>query len=552
MKYLFLIIALLLAVASVGIFASFPDVQTDLPVIYWVTDPNPAREEQVLIFHQWLIRNGHGERVELQSPEDVRAFRMRRLTEPIIEAARTANPDGAKMWDGANRYRPVEQIDLPIELVLPATELRLDSANRDTSKKIIQTISGVGSDIMDMGPLRYFVSLGVLTDVTERARELGFDTSRTYQAIVPDLTEVSFNLQTEEYERRQYAFPCNVYVQLLWSNNATFARYGMEPPPRRWTIEEFERIGKELVTRANPPGERHTVFFSSDVDPITLMRSMGLSVYNETLTRCTLDDPRFADTLALLYKWTYEDRLLPSLEDRQSFDTQSGYGGSVLQLFNMGNYAMVRIGRYGLIQFRRFGSMDLSVSEPPHFDFPNTTTGTRCATVYQKSAHPDLALRFLQYLASEDYNMQIVRDADALPPNPKYTDTEAFRRPVDYPNEWGIHEAFSDAARDIAIVNPLSPFVVKRTALRYYFDARGKVMADQASPEEAAADAAAGINAEIDKTLEEQPKLKVRYEEAMQRQKKIDRLREAGQKVPLEWIDNPVLRAYYQYKGWAE
>jgi multiple sugar transport system substrate-binding protein len=339
---------------------------------------------------------------------------------------------------------------------------------------------------------------------------------------------------------------------MLFANNATFARYGLEPPPRRWTIEQFERIGKELVARANPPGERNTVFFCSDVDIIPIMRSWGLSLFNETMTRCTLDDERFADALRLMYKWTFEDRLVPSLEDRQSFDTQSGYGGSALQLFNMGNYAMVRIGRYGLIQFRKFGSMDMSVSEPPHGEFPNTTTGTRCATVYQKSAHPELALRFLEYLASEDYNMQIVRDADALPPNPKYTETEAFVRPVDFPNEWGIHEAFSDAARDVAIVHPRSPFVIRRTALRHFFNARDAVMANTKTPEQAAADAAAGINAEINKTLAEQPKLQARYDEAIARQQEIDRLRAEGRKVPLELIDNPVHRGYYQFKGWAE
>ncbi len=51
----------------------------------------------------------------------------------------------------------------------------------------------------------------------------------------------------------------------------------------------------------------------------------------------------------------------------------------------------------------------------------------------------------------EDYNMQIVRDGDALPPNPKYVETDAFKRPPDYPNEWGCHEVHSEAAQTIAI-----------------------------------------------------------------------------------------------------
>ena len=59
MKYLFLIIALLLGVLSVGTYLSFPGIKSDVPVIYWMTDRNAARDMQVEGFHQWLVDNGH-------------------------------------------------------------------------------------------------------------------------------------------------------------------------------------------------------------------------------------------------------------------------------------------------------------------------------------------------------------------------------------------------------------------------------------------------------------------------------------------------------------
>ncbi|MDX1683164.1 MAG: hypothetical protein R3336_08590, partial [Phycisphaeraceae bacterium] len=59
MKYLFAVIALLLVVASVIVAWSMPSAQTEIPVIYWVTDPNPARVEQAGGFDKWLIENGH-------------------------------------------------------------------------------------------------------------------------------------------------------------------------------------------------------------------------------------------------------------------------------------------------------------------------------------------------------------------------------------------------------------------------------------------------------------------------------------------------------------
>lgn len=542
MKILFMAIALLLAGASIGIYGSYPELHSELPVIYWVTDPNPAREEQVAIFHRWLIKNHYGETVTLTSADDARGFLARNWPTPIVAAMREANPRGPDLWNGDLRPVDVEHIALPLTVVVPLTELKLDTANRDQSKQIIQSVSGVAGDIMDMGPLHYFVELGVLEDVTTEAKEMGFSTEQTFAAIEPDLT----------VHGRQYGFPCNVYAQMLWANKATLTRYGIPAPPRRWTVEEFESLGKQFVAAANPPDQPHRYFFANDVPLLPLMRSTGLSMFNETLTRSTLADERFAETLRRLYKWTYDDRLLPSLADRQSFDTQSGYGGANLQLFNNGNYALLGgMGRYALIQLRKFGQLDLAVAEPPHAGFPNTATGTRCAAIYV-GGQPDLAKYFLAYLASEDYNMQVVRDADALPPNPKYTEVEEYLRPPDYPSEWGLHEAFSEAAENIAIAAARTPFGPDATVSREFTNARDAVLVGGVSPEEAAREAAERINAVIARTVAEDPRLEEQYKAALARQEQIDQRRAAGKPVPLEWIANPFHRHYYQTMGWAE
>ena len=266
----------------------------------------------------------------------------------------------------------------------------------------------------------FFQSMGVLRDLTDDAARMGFDVSKTYAAMVPEIT----------MEGRQYAFPCNVSSLLYWINKSTFERYGCSIPPMRMTLEEFEAIGKEFVDAANPPGMHRTVFLCYSVRQNVIMRSLGLSIFNETMTRCTLDDPRYVQTLELLYKWTFEDHLMPTPAELSSFATESGYGGLVLQLFNNGNYGMFEMGRYALIQLREFEGLDLAVCEPPHGGYPNTYTSTRAAVVYAGGRHQDASLFFLQYLASEDYNMQIVRDADALPPNPEYTECEAYWRPL--------------------------------------------------------------------------------------------------------------------------
>lgn len=491
MKILFAVLLCVLCAAAAGTYVSFPDTGSDVPVIYWVTDRNPARELQVETFHKWLVKQGH------------------------------VTGEGT-----------------------PKVELRLDMANRDISKQIIQSVSGVGGDLMDIGGgnLPLFEAMGIVTDVTDAGVALGFDPSQTYRAIGPEIT----------VDGRQYMFPCNVAMTVYWVNSDTFAAVNMPVPPTRWTLEEFEAIGKEFVRRANPPGTRpdQKRFLANDVNLTILHRSLGLSVFNETLTACDLDDPRYARVLGLKRRWIYEDNFLPTPDDADAFATQQGYGGAMLALFGSGNYAMVSGGRWYLIRFREFDNLGpLKVVEPPHGGFPNTTIGTRAAVLYAGSAHPDLARLFLSYLASEDYNSLIVHDADALPPNPRYTQSEAFLRPPDHPNEWGAHGEIVRQAEEIAIAGVYSPFVLPSVVSREANFFMQDFMAYRCTAEEAAARSAAAINRAIQGEVQRKPELQAEYDRRLALQQKIDQRLASGRKLPPEWISNVFYLRYYADQG---
>jgi multiple sugar transport system substrate-binding protein len=492
LKYIFLGISVILSILGFGTYLSYPNTNSEVPVLYWVTDANPARKIQVSAFDDWLVENGY-------------------VTE-----------------DGK-----------------PMMELRIDSGNRDTSKQIIQGVSGVAGDIMDCY-VEQLEAIGLLEDVTESAKKLGFSTDKTYQAIVPSLVA-----RNKKGEFRQYGYPCNVASAMLWVNKKTFEKYGMTPPSKRWTLDDFERIGKELSAKANVGKDRPDVFLASSLDYTIMIRSLGLSVFNETLTQCSLGDERYIKVLKLLDKWTNVDCILPSKSDLESFDTQAGYGGAALQLFNTGNFALYGSGRYGLIGLRKLPEqLSLGVVEPPHGGFPNNKATTRCAAVYKGGEHKELAKLFLAYLASATYNDIIVADADALPPNPAVTKTEAYLRPKDYPNEWGCHEAFSDAAKNISIPGASSPYVSNAGTKRLILMWKEKFESQLCSAEETAMGTEAAINKEIVRTLEEMPRLAPLYKIDQRTQEKVDAYRKAGKKVPQSWVSNPFHLAHGLRTGW--
>lgn len=585
MKYIFACCLVLLAVASFITLGSFPDTKSDKPILYWVTDPNPARIEQVASFSNWLKKNDY-----------------------------------------------------------PDIEVRIDTANGGREKVTIQAVSGVCGDIIGHcggANMRFYNAVGILTDLDQPreaglpgeknfpngwAKGLNFDLTETYEAMGPELS----------VNDKQFAFPCNVDVRLLWVNKKIFKENDLPLPPVRWTIEEFEKQGKQFVEKMNIPGQPRKYFFVNNFNTYVYMRSKGLGRFNETMTECILDDPRMAETLKLRYKWTFEDHLLPSLAESQSFSTEGGFGGGNFQLLNTGNYAMLESGRWALVSFRKFGiktpenpnavPMNLKVVEHPFFEYPNCIATTRAAAIYAGGERKEYAKYFLSFLAGKDYNMNIVHDGDALPPNPKYTDTLAYKKPLpaletkrlfdifgytleeeakvrgflaeyynfidnadrsdvynlDYPippkaescsqekyekiietvynpyfeslldvftKEWECHEPFSNAIIEMGAAYDSSPFVLDDLVFKYMREAEDKYMANLISAEEAVREMEKLINKEISRTLQENAALKVRYEELTKLQNKIDAAKAAGKKIPLEWIKNPFHRRYYKFKG---
>ena len=492
MRKLTIFTFLVLAGAGAATLLTEPDMGSDVPVIYWATDPNPARIQQVADFHEWLVENGH------------------------------TTPDGR-----------------------PRVELRLETVAADR-KGIIQGVSGVSADIIQCS-VPWYQAIGLLKDVSEAAEKQGFGMDQTYPALEPLL----------RVDGRQYGFPCNVNVMALWINLDTFEKIGMEPPPPTWDWDTFERYGKEFIQRANPPGERQSVFFVNRFEHAylvrTMHRSLGASEFNETMTASGLNHDGYARSLARIYKWTFEDHIAASKAEESAFSTESGYSGAGLTLFQQGHYGLYNIGRWILIRLREFKQPPrVSVSHYPYAEFPNAVIGTRVAGVYAATKYPEESTLFLAYLASEKYNMGIVNSADALPPSPAFTQIEEYTRPADFPNEWGAHELPAEGAETIAIATAISPYVPGATVDRYKKKVLDEVMAQLATPEEAAAEAARRIDAEIALTLKESAVLRQRYAAAIEVQERIDRYRREGRPVPVEWIRNPFHRAYYQAMGWAD
>jgi len=487
MKSVFLGIIIALVASSSLLYWTQPDRDSPIPVLYWITQDDEVKRETIVLFKEWLAEKN-----------------------------------------------------------LPQVDIKIDNTNQGVMKKLTQGLAGVGSDIMDVygNEIELFGSSGMLMDVTETAKELGFSPDATYPALRSDVL----------HEGKQYGFPRNAAAAMYWINKDTFARYGIEEPPHRWTWDEFERIGKQFVAAANPPGTRDRIYFmkpaSSAVTMQEFRRGMGLSAYNETMTECILDDPRSVEVYRRVYRWVIELQLIPTIADASAMTADSAIpGGATFHLFAVGRYAMLNLPRWALIRLRPLGKLPLRVIEPPNTGFSNIVFGCGLISAYTNTKYPEETARFMQFLTSESFNLLVARSGDSLPPVPKYTQSEEFLRPPEHPEEWQAGEVFSSAAPEIGIPTSRSPFVQTTVFVRIESQVQQSLLAGRLTPEEAAKTQADRTNKEILITLTEDPKKKVLYAELQEVQKKIDELKAANLPIPREWITNPFHLRYYEHKG---
>ncbi len=485
MKLFFVACILALSLGSAFLHLTLPGKQSELPVMWWITADDHYKQEIVTVFREWLRDEG-----------------------------------------------------------LPDVDLRIDNSNQDATKKLVQGVSGVGADLMDLYNFQQdlFPATGMLLDVTEEGKRLGFSPDDTYPALRDDITQ----------NGRQYSFPRNTGSALYWVNVGTFRRLGLTPPPFRWNPDEFEALGKQFVAAANPPGTRQRAYFVNVVSLDVMRRGLGLANFNETGTTCTLDDPRNAAVMERVRKWTVEDRLLPTREQDAAMAADISGSGSTFSHFDSGRFGLIYTGHWAFIMLRPRGTFELAAAEGPQDGFPNTEMGGGSVGVYAGTKYREHAVRFLQFLGSGHFNRLIVRQADSLAPVPRYAQTDEFLRPVGRENEWPVHQAFGRATAETGITVSKSPFVLQSVVYRLEMEIYESLLAGRLTPAEAARQMGERINAEIQQAVRRDPGLRALYEERVVRQSHIEAKRAAGERVPAAWVTDAFHRTYYRVQGWLE
>ncbi len=405
------------------------------------------------------------------------------------------------IWTTDDNPARQAQIDI-FDQQFPHLKLTIDPANNDMSKIIVQTMAGIGPDVIDCYnrmQLHTYYQAGILEDITDWAKEAG---------TTPDICWESAR-ENMMIEGRQYGFPTNPGPWVIFYNKDIFDKAGLPYPSGDWTWDEFVDVAKKLTLK-EPGSRRNTTYGIMGYDIMEAIWQNGGSLYNKDGTRCALDSPEAIEAAQWLMDLQFVHGCAPSPSEEEAMAAAGGWGQGIITLFDAGRLGMIRYGRWGLIVWRKNPKLRIGVCPLPYRKQKATTFVTRISVLNKKSPYKREAFNFMKFLASEDYGNQINDSADNLAPVKRLCYLDRFLHNPQYPQE-DYNEVFRDemaCAKSVELSKFSNPFVVDRIFRRYIDLMRNKEM----TAVDAMTAAAKEINESIEENVAKFPELQAEYD----------------------------------------
>ena len=377
-------------------------------------------------------------------------------------------------------------------------------------RTIVQCSTGIGPDLIEtysLSDMVAYAEAGILLDLTPYAEEYGFSPDTTYPGVYGSIT----------YDGRQYRYPANVSSSVLLYNKRIFEEAGLPEPEDSMLWEDFIELVKPLTVRRERGAgfERFAMVMSQD-RARDIHLQFGARFFTPDGTRCVLDSPESIAAIQFYHDLMYEHEIVPTPGAEAALAGEGGWGAGELRWFGTERGAVLWGARWMLVQLRTYPAMRDNIGvvllpRPPGGE-SLSLAGSRGPGINVNSPHREEALRFLGYLASEEYSEVIAQLADALPPNRDYADEPERLMNPDYPwEDLDFHKTFVESIR-LAQADESTPFVDAKFVERVWREALEYVENRLRTPEEALRDATRRINNRIARNIDQRPDLRERYE----------------------------------------
>ncbi|MEI8281103.1 MAG: extracellular solute-binding protein [Armatimonadota bacterium] len=406
------------------------------------------------------------------------------------------------VWTSDDNPLRKEQIDL-FNRQHPSLNLQLDPNNQGLEKVIVQSLAGVGPDLIDCrdaNQLAAYVKAGIAWDITEELKSKGIDVkTQTWSCMQP----------TAILDGRVFGVPTNCAANAIWINRKVFKESHVPLPSAPWTWTQFISLAQKM-SRRDRNGRWEQIGFLFDWwNAYHFITTFGGRTFSPGGTSSALDSPQVIEAVQLMHDLVYKYRVTPSPVEESGMASAGGWGSGTINTFGSNRAAMALGGRWWLANMRSFMGLELTVVASPFSLSPACSTAGRSTLINVRSPRRKQALEFLTYLASKEYGSLINDQADGIAAFKSQSLGSLFEFNPKHPQE-----NYNNTWRAItatAVGEEGSPYINGQIAKRIFEKQLDLVRVDAKSPADAMKDAAKEVNEEIKKKLNEDPILLRRW-----------------------------------------
>jgi ABC-type glycerol-3-phosphate transport system substrate-binding protein len=289
-------------------------------------------------------------------------------------------------------------------------------------------------------------------------------------------------------------------------------------PKSGWTWDDFLKVAQKLSYREKN-GIRH--FAMASYDPMLMIYSNGGKMFTPNGTECIMNSPEAVSAMQFYRDLQNRYHVIPTASELSDQASAGGWGSGEINIFGAKGpkyFAMAYGGRFWYVQFAKMereepdgaSLFDLGVVKAPIFKYDYTIGYGRCTGVNRNSKNREYALRFLEFLASPEFNRQINRSYDSLSGVQKYceapwtlSDNQPAPKGLESVNDplWVTSMAYDYDYEE-------SPFIPPYKVQQYWAEEFGKLSASNNESAKEMLDAfTKDVNDEIQRNVAFDPKL---------------------------------------------
>jgi multiple sugar transport system substrate-binding protein len=394
------------------------------------------------------------------------------------------------------------QIDL-FNKLNPTLDLQLDPSDNGVDKVIVQSMGGVGPDLFDcFSPLQLsaYVQSDIAMDLTGELKKRGIDITKD---CFPGM------LTTCIYQGRVYGVPTNIAADGIWLHKDLLAAAGIPVHKGPWTWAEFIPLAQKLTKRDATGKPLCYGFYFDWWNFAHFFKGFGAHIYSADGTHCVVDSPQAIAAVQLMHDLVYKYKVSSSPVEEASMSTAGGFGSGSVSVFAEKHAATALGGRWWLATLRGYKGLETGVMESPYGTVRDFHAYGRCTLINKESPHKEDALKYILYMAGPEYNNLVNDQADGICVFKKYTHSNRFLLNPQYPKETDNAIWLDIAAHSTG--DETSPFISGQVVNDLITEQLDLVKADQKAPADAMRDAAANINEQIKKNIQEDPALADKY-----------------------------------------